>query len=48
MYSHLNALIQRDLVKPVIGKVYALEETDKAQNDVINNTGSYGRLTLKI
>ena len=48
MYNHLDALIKMKAVKPVIGKVYPIEDADKAQNDVINNNGTHGRLTLKL
>ena len=46
MYSHINALIKSNCLKPVLGKVYPLKEAAQAQADVINNTGSLGRLTL--
>jgi len=48
MFSHLNALIKAGTIKPVLGKVYKLDEAAKAHHDVINNDGSSGRLTLKI
>ena len=48
MNSHLYSLIKAGIVKPVLGKVYKLEEAAKAHHDVINNEGSSGRLTLKI
>ena len=48
MYSHLNALIKQKIVKPVMGKIYSIQEANTAQNDVINNSGTTGRLTLKI
>lgn len=48
MYSHLNALIRQKIVKPVMGKIYPIEEAHMAQHDVINNSGTTGRLTLKI
>lgn len=48
MFSHINELIKHNCVKPVVGKTYPLEETIKAHNDVINNTGTTGRLTLII
>ena len=48
MFSHINELIKHNCVKPVVGKTYPLEETIKAHNDVINKTGTTGRLTLII
>lgn len=48
MYSHINALIENNCIKPAIGKVYPLKNASKAQHDVVNNTGTTGRLTLKI
>jgi len=48
MNSHIQALIRNNCIKPVIGKVFTLEETAKAQSEVINNTGTYGRITIKI
>jgi NADPH:quinone reductase-like Zn-dependent oxidoreductase len=48
MYEHLNGLIKLGCIKPAIGKIYSLEQADQAQYDVINNSGTAGRLTLKI
>jgi len=48
MYSHINALIKSNCLKPVIAKVYSLADAAQAQADVINNTGSLGRLTLTV
>ena len=48
MYSHLNALFKNKSIKPVIGRLYSLKDADKAQDDVINNTGTIGRLTLVV
>ncbi|CAF1539766.1 unnamed protein product, partial [Didymodactylos carnosus] len=51
-YQVTNAYLQHGLqhgyLKPVLGKSYSLEEAAQAQEDVINNQGSIGRLTLKI
>lgn len=46
MSSHINALFKSQAIKPVLGKKYKLEEAAQAQNDVINNIGTAGRLTL--
>jgi hypothetical protein len=48
MFNHIYALINLKCVKPVVGKIYPLEEAAEAQSDVINNTGSVGRLTLQV
>lgn len=48
MYNHLKALIQLKCIKPALAHLYPLEEAGKAQNDVINNTGATGRLTLVV
>lgn len=48
MYNHINGLIKLGAIRPVLGKTYRLEEADKAQHDVINNSGSVGRITLKV
>ena len=47
-----NAYLQHGLrfgyIKPLLGKIYPLEEAAQAQTDVIENAGTCGRLTLKI
>ena len=48
MFSHINALINFKVVKPVVGKIYKLEDASKAHYDVINNNGAAGRLTLLV
>lgn len=48
MANHVNALFKCKAIRPVIGHKYKLEEAAKAQNDVINNTGTTGRLTLLV
>lgn len=48
MYSHINALIKSNCIKPVIGNTYPLDQAAKAQNDLMDNTGSIGRLTLVV
>lgn len=48
----INAYLQQGLkggyLKPLLGKIYSLEDAARAQTDVISNQGTYGRLTLKI
>ena len=48
MHSHINELIKLKIIKPVVDKVYKLEETAKAHHDVISNEGASGRLTILI
>jgi hypothetical protein len=47
-----NAYLQHGLkhgyLKPLLGRIYSLEDAAQAQTDVISNTGTCGRLTLKI
>lgn len=48
MYSHINELIKLNIIKPVLGKTFKLEEAAKAHHEVVNNDGSSGRLTILI
>lgn len=48
MYSHINALIEANVLKPVIGTLYPLKNAAKAQYDIVNNNGATGRLTIKV
>jgi NADPH:quinone reductase-like Zn-dependent oxidoreductase len=48
MFEHINALIKQKEIKPVLGKIYPIEQIAIAHNDVINNSGTHGRLTLKL
>lgn len=48
MNSHLQALIKLKCIKPIIGKTFSLEEAAQAQSEVINNSGTFGRITIKI
>jgi NADPH:quinone reductase-like Zn-dependent oxidoreductase len=47
-----NAYLQNGLkqgyLKPLLGKIYPLEEAAQAQTDIIHNSGACGRFTLKI
>ncbi|UJR21504.1 hypothetical protein I4U23_024590 [Adineta vaga] len=51
-FEMINAYLQQGLkygyLRPLLGRIYPLEEAAKAQTDVISNHGTYGRLTLKI
>ncbi|CAF2781295.1 unnamed protein product [Rotaria sp. Silwood2] len=51
-FQMINAYLQHGLkygyIKPLLGRVYPLEEAAQAQSDVISNSGTYGRLTLKV
>lgn len=46
MSNHINSLFKANAIKPIIGHKYKLQDAAKAQNDVINNNGTTGRLTL--
>lgn len=46
--SFLEAGMETGWVQPVIGKEYPLEEVAKAHDDVVNNTGTLGKLVLKL
>ncbi|CAF0822396.1 unnamed protein product [Brachionus calyciflorus] len=48
MYNHLDALIKQKSIRPVMGHFYSIQEANKAHHDVINNTGTTGRLTLRL
>ena len=48
----INAYLQHGLkhgyFKPLLGRIYPLEQAAQAQLDVISNHGTTGRLTLKL
>jgi len=46
--AYLQHGIQHGYLKPVLGKTYLLEEAAQAQTDVMQNSGTCGRLTLKL
>lgn len=48
MHAALEAGQKTGWLVPQVGKTYKLDDADKAQNDVINNTGTTGNLILKI
>ena len=48
MNHHLSAMFSSNVLKPIIGGRYRLEEAGKAQHDVIESSGAAGRLTLLI
>ncbi|XP_071140742.1 quinone oxidoreductase-like [Mytilus edulis] len=51
-WKEMNASIQTGMqngwVKPHIGKEYSLNQSATAHNDVINNTGTQGKLVIKL
>ncbi|CAC5384480.1 qor [Mytilus coruscus] len=51
-WKEMNASIQTGMqkgwVKPHIGKEYSLNQSSAAHNDVINNTGTQGKLVIKL
>ena len=44
----MNELVKANKIKPIMGKIYKLEDAAKAHHDISNNDGASGRLTLKI
>ncbi|KAK0067146.1 quinone oxidoreductase-like isoform X2 [Biomphalaria pfeifferi] len=48
MHAALQAGQRTGCLVPHIGKIYSLKEADRAQNDVINNAGTFGNLVLQI
>jgi NADPH:quinone reductase-like Zn-dependent oxidoreductase len=46
--AHLTDLIKQRIIKPVIGKIYDLADMAQAHAEVINNSGTTGRITIKI
>ena len=48
----VNAFLQNGLkhgyIKPLLGKLYPLEEASQAHIDIMQNTGTCGRLTLTV
>ncbi|CAF0758664.1 unnamed protein product [Adineta ricciae] len=51
-FQMVNAFLQNGLkhgyIKPLLGKLYPLEEASQAHIDIMQNTGTCGRLTLTI
>ena len=48
MNAHLQSGFKQGYLKPLLGRIYSLEDAAQAQTDVISNSGTCGRLTLKI
>lgn len=48
MNEHLTALFKSQAIKPLTGNTYKLEETSKAHHDIINNSGTTGKIVLTI
>jgi NADPH2:quinone reductase len=46
--AYLQNGLQKGYFKPLLGKIYPLEQAAQAHTDVIYNSGTCGRLTLKI
>ena len=46
--AYLQHGLKRGYFKPIIARTYSLEEAAQAQTDVISNSGTCGRLTLRI
>ena len=48
MHAFLEAGALTGWVQPHVGKEYPLEDAAAAHNDVINNSGTMGKLVLKL
>lgn len=48
MNASIQTGMQNGWVKPHIGKEYSLNQSATAHNDVINNTGTQGKLVIKL
>lgn len=46
MHSFLEAGMVSGWVKPYVGKEYPLEDVAKAHEEVINNSGTLGKIVL--
>jgi hypothetical protein len=46
--AYLQSGLKNGYLKALLGKIYPLEEAAQAHTDVIHNSGTCGRLTLKI
>ncbi|CAF1316800.1 unnamed protein product [Rotaria sp. Silwood1] len=46
--AYLQSGLKNGILKPFLGRIYPLEQAAQAQTDVIFNSGTCGRLTLKI
>ncbi|KAH9495769.1 hypothetical protein Btru_013274 [Bulinus truncatus] len=44
--SAIKGLMQKGHIRPVVSKEYKLSEAAQAHKDIINNTGTYGKLVL--
>lgn len=47
MAAHLQSGFKQGYLKPLLGQIYALEETAQAHTDIIHSSGAHGRITLK-
>jgi hypothetical protein len=48
MDAYLQHGFEHGFFQPLLGRIYPLEEAAQAHTDVIVNTSTCGRLTLKI
>jgi NADPH2:quinone reductase len=48
MAAHLQSSFKLGYLKPLLGRIYSLEEAAQAHTDIIHGTGAHGRITIKI
>ena len=48
MHSYLEKGAENGWLKPVVGREYKLDDAPQAHNDVINNSGTLGKLVLTL
>ena len=46
--AYLQIGLKHGYLKPFLGRIYPLEQAEQAHTDIIFNSGTCGRLTLKI
>jgi NADPH:quinone reductase-like Zn-dependent oxidoreductase len=46
--AYLQQGLKKGYLKPFLGKIYPLDEAAQAHTDIVNNSGTCGRLTLKV
>jgi len=48
MAEHLNGLMAKGLVSPLVGKSYPLNKVGEAHEDVMKNKGARGKLVIDL
>ena len=46
--AHLQSGFRQGYLKPLLSRIYSLEETAQAHTDIIHSSGARGRITIKI